>query len=195
MSETSQLLGGIIVLLWSCAVTSTIIWSGHRCTRAHATREHPVDIQGLKRHFTSTLAAMSCPCPRNQLNTNDADMDKALLLLDITTKVLLKYDLDLLSSLSFGTIKKKHQNKPYLASLYNLHAWTVCLPLIFALKQDLKHTFSTHLTTPHSPIHTSVVSFISLSHIFFCCCLAFLKFTSTSQTRHILFYIKTKLKH
>ena len=42
--ERDQSIGGwIIVLLWSCAVTSTIIWSGHRCTRAHATREHPID--------------------------------------------------------------------------------------------------------------------------------------------------------
>ena len=30
-------------MLWICAVTSTIIWSGHRFTRPYATREHPMD--------------------------------------------------------------------------------------------------------------------------------------------------------
>ena len=35
--------GGIIVLLWSCVVMSTIIWSGHNALMEHATREQFMD--------------------------------------------------------------------------------------------------------------------------------------------------------
>ncbi len=42
-SEKEIIVGEIVVLLWSCAIMSAIIWSGHNCTREQVTRKQPMD--------------------------------------------------------------------------------------------------------------------------------------------------------